>query len=610
MKGKPVFLDFLNREAFRASGRERSESLDLEIIRTLVLALPHGFSANISQITEYGNSRPTLFKTLIKLMQERVIDATSNAASMDEFVYDRQQRYSHVPERYPFYFEQTDALDGVLLGTRNDFSMTDTLSSHLLGYQPDRFNFEFIRASRHDQSDFEQGLPMLKKRVFNREDRAITRDLLESPGNSNTMSPKQINATTRIISALYMNIYATKRGLATCTGIPNFPYEEDRGSFPSFDYPILRRTIQSLGGERILMHASVDDIVLYYRSQDHHRFAYNLEALLESAAASIRKKVNDPESLPSMRALLNQFLIREIDQFSYCGAQSIPEFFNQAAACVMSCGERVAKSDSNFLEKWRTYMPEQVNGLIVITTATESEDRALFAALEQNGFSRSRYVKIGNGVAQEFVRSHTQKVVHLRTSAGSLGANSAGTVLPLAMEELDAKFIISAGICFGLKPRDQDPDGTNGYEQQYGDILYSSYIQDYETQRQGREIKPRGERLPAGAGLLQAVRIARDETDCAKFSIYEGLMLSGQKLVDDEHFVSVLRSSYPDAIGGEMEGNALSASSIHSGRQWITIKGICDWGMNKEDGWQELAANRACDLAIKTAIILLTTERH
>lgn len=605
MKGRTVFLDFLNREASRAAGRGRSEPLDLEIIRTLVVTLPYGFSANISQLTEYGSSRPSLFKATMKLIEAGIIDATSNAGTMDEFIYDRQKRYSHVPGRYPFYFDQASELEGVQLGTRNDFSMTDSLSGHLLAYQSDRFKFDLVRASKSDQADFEKGHDVLASKVLKREGLAITRDLLETPGGDQEMTPGQINATSRVISALYMYVYADKRGLVTCTGIPNFSYEDEPAGFPSFDYPILKRAIQTLGGDPTVFEMPFEEIAPYYQSPKHHRFAFYLEAFLEAGAAYIRQQVNDPSSLSSMRTLFGQFLTKELDGPLVHRITNLDDFYEQAGLRLLSCGELVAKSNKLFSEKWRAYLPEQVNGLVVITTATESEDKALFAALGENGFSRSRRLNTGAGVAQEFVRSHIQKVVHLRTSAGSMGVNSAGGILPLAINNLDAKSIISAGICFGLKPKDQ---GVG--KQEYGDVLFSTYIQDYETVRQGEKVELRGECLPAGVGLLQAVRIARDETDQNDFKIYEGIMLSGQKLVDDENFVQLLRSSYPDAIGGEMEGNALSASCIHDGRQWITIKGICDWGMEKEDGWQAIAAERACKLAVKTAIILLTTENH
>jgi nucleoside phosphorylase len=193
--------------------------------------------------------------------------------------------------------------------------------------------------------------------------------------------------------------------------------------------------------------------------------------------------------------------------------------------------------------------------------------------------------------------------VHITTSAGSLGANSAGGVLGPAIRHLGTDFVISAGICFGLKPAQKGAGKQN-----LGDVVFSSHLQDYETVRLGEQIVPRGERLPAGQALLQAARIARDQTDRSEFRVEEGLFLSGQKLVDNEKFVFDLRAQYPEALAGEMEGNAVAAACHTAGVQWIVVKAICDWGMEKEDGWQEIAATRACRLALDTAMIVLSGE--
>jgi nucleoside phosphorylase len=53
---------------------------------------------------------------------------------------------------------------------------------------------------------------------------------------------------------------------------------------------------------------------------------------------------------------------------------------------------------------------------------------------------------------------------------------------------------------------------------------------------------------------------------------------------------------YRDVIGGEMEGYGLHVAAEMRGiKEWIVVKGICDWGCEKEDGWQRLAAATAVD---------------
>ena len=98
MRASPIFLDFFNREASRAAGRERSENLDITILRTLSIALPHTFSINISQLSEYCSTRPILFQTTAKLIAAGVIDVTTQASTVGDFIASRQTLYSHVPE--------------------------------------------------------------------------------------------------------------------------------------------------------------------------------------------------------------------------------------------------------------------------------------------------------------------------------------------------------------------------------------------------------------------------------------------------------------------------------------------------------------------------------
>lgn len=51
-----------------------------------------------------------------------------------------------------------------------------------------------------------------------------------------------------------------------------------------------------------------------------------------------------------------------------------------------------------------------------------------------------------------------------------------------------------------------------------------------------------------------------------------------------------------------MEGYGISTTSEYNGKKWIIIKGICDWGYNKQnhtkDKDQEIAARNASSLVI------------
>ena len=74
-----------------------------------------------------------------------------------------------------------------------------------------------------------------------------------------------------------------------------------------------------------------------------------------------------------------------------------------------------------------------------------------------------------------------------------------------------------------------------------------------------------------------------------------GLLLSGEKLVNDPDFLDELLDLEPEAIGGEMEAAGVYSAAQHELTHWIVVKAICDWGMGKGDAHQEVAARNAAD---------------
>ena len=55
-----------------------------------------------------------------------------------------------------------------------------------------------------------------------------------------------------------------------------------------------------------------------------------------------------------------------------------------------------------------------------------------------------------------------------------------------------------------------------------------------------------------------------------------GLLLSGEKLVDNHDYREQLKRLAPEATGGEMEGAGLYVARQDAKVDWIVIKAICD----------------------------------
>jgi nucleoside phosphorylase len=148
------------------------------------------------------------------------------------------------------------------------------------------------------------------------------------------------------------------------------------------------------------------------------------------------------------------------------------------------------------------------------------------------------------------------------------------------------------GIAFGVDPQ----------RQQIGDILVSQQLLGYDLQRVGTRvdggltIQARGDRPSASTRLLDRCRAG--DLDWEGPALHFGLVLSGEKLVDNYDYREQLRQLAPEAVGGEMEGAGLYAAAQRSKVDWIMIKAICDWadgnkGLDKDARQQQAAQNAA-----------------
>lgn len=183
----------------------------------------------------------------------------------------------------------------------------------------------------------------------------------------------------------------------------------------------------------------------------------------------------------------------------------------------------------------------------------------------------------------------------LQCRKGSVGPGSSLDTLKDALHVLDPKprLVINTGIAFGLRPS----------KQEMGDVLVAEQVRLYEIERRGTTRVARGDKVSCSTLLLSWFRDFR--TDWAlnirahrRPRVHVGLFLSGEKLSDDEAFVSELLRVEPEAIGGEMEAAGVYTAAAGEPLQhvhWAVVKGICDWGMGKGDAFQLVAARNTID---------------
>lgn len=182
-----------------------------------------------------------------------------------------------------------------------------------------------------------------------------------------------------------------------------------------------------------------------------------------------------------------------------------------------------------------------------------------------------------------------------QSSHGSNGPSGMTLTAQALIDSCRPDYLIMTGICFGLK---ED-------EQQLGDILVSTRIHDLDHRKvvdrdSGPVVIPRGVVADSAVTLLDRFRAATYHW-VRPPALHFGLILSGSVLVNSRTIRTQLKETYPDALGGEMEGAGLYAACAKEKIDWIVVKAISDWGMDKTDGYQAQAAENAARFVVHMA---------
>ncbi len=229
---------------------------------------------------------------------------------------------------------------------------------------------------------------------------------------------------------------------------------------------------------------------------------------------------------------------------------------------------------------------------VLLLTVTEVESRAVLSLIkkffnrdfERHFINEKTYYDLGAiGGARTYM---------VQSEMGGGGLSGSLLTVTRGIDALSPFSVVMLGIAFGINPE----------KQQIGQILVSKQIVTYELQRVGSDtdgranVIIRGDRPQASPKLLDRFRSGVIDWRGAKVDF--GLILSGDKLIDNKGFRDELHAKEPEAIGGEMEGGGLYAAAQSRGVNWILVKAICDWAdgekhISKQRNQQRAALNAA-----------------
>jgi len=224
---------------------------------------------------------------------------------------------------------------------------------------------------------------------------------------------------------------------------------------------------------------------------------------------------------------------------------------------------------------------------LLLVTVNPNETKALLDAFAQAAGHGARPVAIGDRVYRDLGSVNGTSCMHALSEMGTTGPGAAQETVAKGIRALRPGAVIFIGIAFGMDEK----------KQAIGDILLAKQLRLYDLQRVGPQIVLRGDRPHSSTWLVNYFNgVAQSSWPGAP--VRTGVMLTGDKLIDDIDYRQQLRALEPEAIGGEMEGAGLYVASHDMKVDWIVIKAICDWadgqkGKNTKVRQRKAARNAA-----------------
>jgi nucleoside phosphorylase/tetratricopeptide (TPR) repeat protein len=235
---------------------------------------------------------------------------------------------------------------------------------------------------------------------------------------------------------------------------------------------------------------------------------------------------------------------------------------------------------------------------ILIITITKVESQAVMKVFREATGKDTKPVPIGDRTYHDLGVINGTRVFMALSQMGSGGPGGTQESVRKGIDALQPQAVIMVGIAFGV----------NEQKQAIGDILVSQQLWLYDLQRVGTdnngriEIIPRGDKPHSSTWLFDRFQNADLHWDESKGKVRFGVVMSGDKLVDNVDFREQLKQFEEEAIGGEMEGTGLYVSSHDKKVDWILIKAICDWadGTKAQDkgARQQTAAHNAATFVL------------
>ncbi|MEV3901756.1 hypothetical protein AB0K11_05475 [Mycobacterium sp. NPDC050551] len=593
-----VYLHFLDRELWgAAAGRLPAEDA-IKVLRTLALLTDDVLYCGLSALWE-NDSLPTwALDELEALMLFDRLTTISSDATQSEFLEHRRVAYAHDAHRYPRYFEEDRSIQWAVPTYQRKSGSTGPLSTSLWSWADS--NSSGVQSSSIIIPRFAAAEP-IKAGLNQRDGRAITFSLFEPYIRDNKSSVQVAANIRRQISRSFTSGYLDELNGDIVTGITQLGHFDNMSrTFPIYD-------VQLLG--MLLDYCSLSDVV-DRQDTDFDAWVHWLGFRQASCSTMVPAKVrwilrafrpvvphSDFGTLFNHRVEIRDTLLRAMRRGAVAPSSPVDNLeqrWQSAEARLDWLAQSITELNKDVgikLEMARSDF-SMTRADVVLMTVNDIETAAIRSALESRGLTG----QIHNGRTNVYwlygpVGNAT--VALLRSSMGSGGPGGSGLTARDAVEDVNAGALISIGVAFAMDEK-----------QPIGQVLISERLATYELSKIGtaesgqKIVVNRGSEAYGATRLLSRFRDSRLED--IGIEVKTGLILSGEKLLDNREFRDELKSRYPEAIGGEMEGSGILSTGSRENVEWLVVKAVCDYAHNKgkdKDERQQVAA-KACARAV------------
>lgn len=597
---RSLYLYFLDRELGDAVGFQLDPEVARAAARTLVIATNSRLLCGLSLLYENTNLDRRSVDFIGSLVSAGILDTVSHYLSFDEFWASRVAMYQHDAGRYPAYFGQRPV--PVIAPTiEKPGGTSGNISTGLRRWAaqiPGGYSGPELAPAKLRE-------PVLEA-LREREGRAITYSLFQPFLGDLASDPSVRGHIRRAISRLFASDYSGFGDNDVPTGIRGLAYFEQflAKEFPLHDVQILARLIRLTGLSRDPPHGASPaawELFLYGRATESHRqYCAVLRWIISSAHAVASHPYPDLRHDEIRERIMSIFL-------RHCSPRTIPSALTSGEdlyAAAARNGHGLAAQLGNDpvlaaeLDRRRAdyFPPPRADVLLVVTTETEIE--AVITTFSANGYGTADPVFSSTNAYHMFLPIGGARVALVRCSMGPGGPGGPALTVAEAISTLQPSSVIMLGIAFGI-----DPAG-----EKIGDVLLSTHVFDYGLERIGTDNKghlvrtSRGTTPEASARLISRFRAARMHNHGLR--VREGVLLSGNKLVDNSDYRGELHELCPDAIGGEMEGFGVYSAAERARIDWVIIKAVSDWADGTKRGGeadrQRRAARNAATAVLRT----------